>query len=378
MEAKAQRDEQTAAERRVVVPAEPAPHPSVTPEEFSDTQFFRRTLFVVAMTIVTALVLALIWYASDVFLLLFAGILFAVLLRAPVNWLARRTPILENVALALSVIVFAGALGLLVYMFAAPLAEQVGQLSDTLPQAAARMRQWVREHHWGAALEPLIQELARLRIDVQTLGQARGVISSTFAGLAGLAVALFIGAYLAAQPRLYQRGFMHLLPKRIRPRAADVLDEIGSVLRWWMVGRLIIMSVIGVAAGIGLWWLDVPLALTLGALSGLLEFIPYLGPVLSAVPALLVAFNVDPAKAFYVLLLYIAIQSAEGYLLSPLVEQRTVSLPPALVIFASLLLAALAGLPGVILASPLTAACIVAVKLLYVEDVVEQPKNTKN
>lgn len=377
MEAKAHRDGKTAAERRVV-PAEPASPPSVTPEEFSDTQFFRRTLFVAAMTIMTALVLALIWYASDVFLLLFAGILFAVLLRAPVNWLARRTPQLEQVSLALSVLALAAALSLLVYMFAAPLAEQVGQLSETLPQAASSMRQWVREHHWGAALEPLIQELARLRIDVQTLGQARGVISSTFAGLAGLAVALFIGVYLAAQPRLYQRGFMHLLPKRMRPRAADVLDEIGSVLRWWLVGRLIIMSVIGVVAGIGLWWLDVPLALTLGVLSGLLEFIPYLGPILSAVPALLVAFNIDPTKAFYVLLLYIAIQSAEGYLLSPLVEQRTVSLPPALVIFASLLLAALAGLPGVILASPLTAACIVAVKLLYVEDVVEQPKNAKN
>lgn len=373
MGGEAHRDGHAAAERHIV-PAEQAPHPSRAPEEFSDTQFFRRTLFVSAITIATALVLALIWYASDVFLLLFAGILFAVLLRAPVNWLARRTPMLEHVALVLSMFALAAALSLLVYMFAAPLAEQVGQLTETLPRAAVRMRQWLSEYRWGAALQPLIQELARLKLDIQTLGQARGVISSTFAGLAGLVVALFIGVYLAAQPRLYQRGFMHLLPKRMRPRAADVLDEIGSVLRRWLVGRLIIMTLVGVAAGIGLWWLNVPLALTLGVLSGLLEFIPYLGPILSAIPALLVAFNADPATAFYVLLLYVAIQSAEGYLLSPLVEQRTVSLPPALVIFSTLLLAALAGLPGAVLASPLTAACIVAVKLLYVEDVVEQPK----
>lgn len=369
MTAEAQRDSHMAAERRMVQ----AEGPLGTPEQFSDTQFFRRTLFVSAMTIATALVLALIWYASDVFLLMFAGILFAVLLRTPANWLARRTLLSQNVALALSVLALAAVLGLLIYLFAAPLAEQVGQLTETLPRAAVRMRQWVRQYRWGAALQPLIQELTRMKLDFQTLGQARGVISSTFAGLGGLVVALFLGVYLAAQPRLYQHGFLHLLPKRMRPRASNVLNEIGNVLRWWLVGRLIIMTVIGVVAGIGLWWLDVPLALTLGVLSGLLEFIPYLGPILSAVPALLIAFNLDPAKAFYVLLLYAVIQSAEGYLLSPLVEQRTVSLPPALVIFSTLLLAALAGLPGVMLASPLTAACIVAIKLLYVENVVEQP-----
>jgi predicted PurR-regulated permease PerM len=116
------------------------------------------------------------------------------------------------------------------------------------------------------------------------------MISSTFQGLAGLVVILFIGVYLAAQPRLYQRGLMHLLPTKARPRAREVLDEIGTVLRRWLLGRLITMTVIGVAAGIGLWWLNIPLAFTLGVMSGLLEFIPYLGPVLAAIPALLIAF----------------------------------------------------------------------------------------
>jgi predicted PurR-regulated permease PerM len=222
-------------------------------------------------------------------------------------------------------------------------------------------------------LQPLLNELARMRPDSQFLGRASSIITSAVAAVGGAIVALFIGIYLAAQPRLYQRGFMHLLPRRLRPRAYEVMDEIADTLRWWLLGRMVTMITVGIAAGIGLWWLGIPLAFTLAVMSGLLEFIPYIGPILSAVPALLVAFNIDFDAALYVLLLYVAIQSAENYLLSPLVEQRAVSLPPALVIFSTLLLGALAGPLGVVLASPLTAVGIVAVKLLYVEDVVEQP-----
>ncbi len=359
-------------------PYPPPPVPGTAPpspaaQRFSDSQFFRRSILVVSLVIGASLVLALIWFASEVFLLLFAAIMLAVLLRAPVNWLVRRTRMPENAALTLSILLFSAVLGLLIYLFAVPMAEQVTQLFDTLPQAMARLRKWMWHYSWAKPFQPLVAELGRLRVDTQMLGRATGFISYTIEGLAGILVMLFIGVYLAAQPRLYQRGFMHLLPRKARSRAGDVLDEIGYVLRWWLFGRMITMTVVGVAAGIGLWWLDIPLAFTLGVLSGLLEFIPYLGPILSAVPALLVSFNVGPTEAFYVLLLYVVIQSAENYLLSPLIEQRTVSLPPALVLFSTLLLAALSGPLGVILASPLTAACIVAVKLLYVEDVVEQP-----
>jgi len=261
-----------------------------------------------------------------------------------------------------------------VYIFAVPMAEQIGQLLETLPRSMARLRQWMRQYEWAKPLQPMIVELSRMRFDFELLGRARGAISSTFSAVGGAGVALFIGIYLAAQPRLYQRGMMHLLPRRARPRAYEVMDEIGAVLRWWLVGRLITMTVVGFAAGLGLWWLEVPLAFTLGVMTGVLEFVPYIGPILAAAAPLLISFNIDPQLAFYVLLLYVGIQAGENYLLTPLVEQRAVSLPPALVIFGTLLLAALAGPLGVVLASPLIAAGMVAVKLLYVEDVVEQPK----
>jgi len=351
-------------------------HPQHAPEQSSDARFFQRTMLVVGLVILTSLIVAMIWFASSVFLLLFGSILLAVLLRAPTNWLTGNTPISERLALTLSMALLGGLLALLLYIFAVPLTNQFAQLIDTLPHAMAGLRHWANHYSWMRPLRPVVAELGRFRLDVKMLGQAGGLISGAFDSLVGLVVILFIGCYLAAQPRLYQRGFMRLLPPRIKMRAADVLDEIGNVLRWWLIGRLITMAVVGLVAGVGLWWLQIPLAFTLGLVSGFLEFIPYFGPILSAVPPLLIAFNVDPSHAFYVLLLYIAIQSAEGYLLSPLIDQRTVALPPALVIFSTLLLGALAGPLGVILASPLTAAGIVAVKLLYVEDVVEQSAMT--
>lgn len=359
---------------RRILPERRAGHRLPETQEFSDSQFVRRTILVASLIIFTGLMLTMIWYASDVFLVLFAGILIAVLLRAPANWLLAHARIKENLALTLSIAMLVLAIFLLVYLFAVPMAEQVGQLLETLPRSMARMRQWMRQHGWAKPLQPLIDELSRMRFDFQTLGRARGLISSTVSAIGGLGVALFIGIYLAAQPRLYQRGVMHLLPRRARPRAYEVMDEIGAVLRWWLVGRLVTMTVVGLAAGIGLWWLGVPLAFTLGVLTGVLEFIPYIGPIMAAVPPLLISFNLDPQLAFYVLLLYVAIQTGENYLLTPLVEQKAISLPPALVIFGTLLLAALAGPLGVVLASPLIATCVVAVKLLYVEDVVEQPK----
>lgn len=344
------------------------------PQDPGDSQFLRRTILVVTLIIFTGLVLAMIWYASDVFLVLFAGILIAVLLRAPTNWLVERANMRESAALTLSILALAAIVLLLLYLFAVPLAEQVGQLLDQLPRSMARLRQWMRKFEWAKPLQPLIVELSHMRFDFQTLGRARGLISSTMSALGGAGVALFIGIYLAAQPRLYQRGVMHLLPRKGRPRAYEVMDEIGAVLRWWLVGRLITMSVVGLAAGLGLWWLGVPLAFSLGVLSGMLEFIPYIGPLLAAAPPLLIAFNLDPQIGVYVLMLYVGIQTAENYLLTPLIEQRAVQLPPALVVFGTLLLAALTGPLGVVLASPLIATSVVAVKLLYVEDVVEQPK----
>jgi len=142
------------------------------------------------------------------------------------------------------------------------------------------------------------------------------------------------------------------------------------------VGRAILMVVNGVFTALGLWLLGIPLALTLGTIAGLLNFVPNIGPIIAGVPAVLIAWTLGPVPALYVLLLYIFLQSLDGYVLTPLIQQRTVALAPALTITAQLLFGALAGTMGLLLATPLTAGTLVLIRKLYLEDVLDEEHGT--
>jgi len=337
----------------------------------SEHEFIRRTLIVLGLTVATILLASVFVLAVNVFLVLFAGILIAVLLRAPTDWLTRHAPIPQGAALTLVGIAAASLIGLIIWLYATPMSEQLAQLSETLPNAFSTLSKSIQQFPWARSILSHMDGLWKNPINFEMIGRATGFIGSTINILIAIVVALFLGFYLAAQPRLYQRGFVRLLPYSARPKGLRVLNKIGHMLQWWLMGRLFTMLLVGMAAGLGLWWLGIPLAFALGLLAGILEFVPYLGPFAGAVAPLLIAFNVDVPHAFYVLLLFLSIQAAENYLFSPLIEQRTVSLPPALVIFSTLLLGVLFGVLGVALSSPLTATCLIAVKLLYVEDVIE-------
>ncbi|MGH6611543.1 MAG: AI-2E family transporter, partial [Burkholderiaceae bacterium] len=200
--------------------------------------------------------------------------------------------------------------------------------------------------------------------------------SGVLGGIVNVLIIIFVGLYLAAEPRLYTNGLVRLVPIRHRPRAQEFLSALGHTLRWWLVGRLSLMLLNGVLTALALWLLGVPLALTLGILAGLLNFIPNIGPVIAGVPAVLIALMQSPQQALYVFILYVALQSVDGYVLTPLVQRRTIELPPVLTITAQVLLGVLLGTLGVLLATPLTAAALVLVKMLYVEDTLGDSETT--
>ncbi len=128
------------------------------------------------------------------------------------------------------------------------------------------------------------------------------------------------------------------------------------------------MVVNGILTAIGLWFLGIPMALSLALLAGVLNFIPNFGPLIAGIPAVLIALTISPQAALFVGLLYIVVQSVDGYVFTPLVNRRSVELPPALTISAQVILGVLVGGMGVVLAGPLTAMLIVIVRMLYVED----------
>ncbi|MGH9943926.1 MAG: AI-2E family transporter [Pyrinomonadaceae bacterium] len=338
-------------------------------DESSSLSFARRALTVASIAAGVVIVALLLWSAADVLLLVFAAVLLAIFLRGLSDMLSRHTNLSAGWSLAVVtlslVAIFAGA----VWLLTPRVSTQVEQFSEYLPRAVERLRVHLDQYGWGRRLiaeAPNITEIMAGRTGV--LARATGIFSGVLGGIVNVLIVIFVGLYLTAEPRLYINGLVRLVPISHRPRVLEVLGALGHTLRRWLVGRLILMLLNGVLTTLALWLLGVPLALTLGILAGLLNFIPNIGPVIAGIPAVLIALMQSPTQALYVFILYVALQSVDGYLLTPLVQRRTVDLPPVLTITAQVLLGVLLGTLGVLLATPLTAATLVLVRMLYVED----------
>lgn len=342
-----------------------------------DHNFTSRIVLAVGITTLAIFLSLLLWYAADVLLLAFAGILLAIFLRSLSDWVSEITPLSGGWSLGVVVVGLISILTIGIWLLAPGVADQIDELQKKLPQSVRQLERHVESYEWGRkalAQVPNANELVPDKADV--LARVRGVFSTTFGAIANFFIIIFIGLYVAAEPRLYSDGLIRLVPLNRRQRAREVLDEVGSTLRWWLIGKVASMIVVGVSTVVGLWLLDIPLALTLGLLAALLTFIPNVGPILSVVPAMLLALMQSPMQALYVALLYLGIQTVESYFLTPLMQKRTVSLPPALTIFTQVLFGVMVGSLGFVLATPLTAAAIVMVKMLYIQDALKDSIET--
>ena len=319
-----------------------------------------------ALILVAVLALALvIWFAADVLLLLFGAVLIANALRAPTDALAARSGLPDSLALALTAVLLLAVLAGAGWLLVPQIAEQLPQLMDNLTDSITGLNRRL-------GLEAIAEDMdlsSALPSPAGMLGGATSVISSTFGMLANVVILLIVAIYLAAAPHLYFNGLVRLFPQVRRPRAEATLAAIGHALRWWIIGQLIAMTVVGLLSFAGLKLLGVPLASALALIAFLTNFVPFIGPIVAGIPAVVVGFSQGADTGLWVLLLYVGIQSFEGYFLTPMVQRESVSLPPALTIGAQVLFGVLFGVLGVIFATPLAAAGLVAVKMLYIEAV---------
>jgi predicted PurR-regulated permease PerM len=334
-------------------------------------KFARRVLIATLVVVSVMLVLLFVWYAADLLMLVFAGVLVSILLRGFSGWLRQKTGIGRGLSLAIVALAFGILIIVVVWLVTGRIGTQVSELRQQLPVAFENVKNYFGQYEWA---RNAIEGLPNLNDWLTSRGgtivsQLTGLASTTLGAVVNVLVVIVIGLYLASQPDLYSRGITHLLPFRYRVRAGEVLSEIDEALRRWLVGRFGLMLINGGLTAAGLWLLGVPLALTLGLLAGLLNFVPNFGPWIAAVPAILIAFLQSPQQALYVALLYLVLQSVDGYILTPLVDRRSVELPPVLTITAQIILGLAFGFIGILLASPLTAVAMILVKRLYVEDV---------
>jgi predicted PurR-regulated permease PerM len=365
-----------------------------------------------ALVIGIYLLARLFWMANPLFFTAFLGILFGLAVASGVDFLAR-FKIPRGAGAGLIVLSFFGLLFGFGAWMAPTIRAQATELRHRLPVALGRAESWARQHQNGAigmivegifdadttaavrapgdttraaadtsrATQPAaaaadsatIASTLRDRLGSR-LGSAKRFLfpflTSTIEVIGGILIIIFLSIYIAADPDLYHDGIMKLFPRPRRKRAGEVLSAIAAVLRRWLITQLIAMATIGLVTTGVLLALGVKAAFALGLLAGLFEFIPTVGPILSAVPAVAMAFLDSPEKAAIVALAFFLIQFMENHLLIPLLMKGGVDVPPALTILSQAFMALLFGFLGLMVAVPLLAATLVAVKMLYVENVV--------
>lgn len=367
-------------------------------------------------------VLKLLWFTSPLVLTAFLGVLFALAVSSGVDQLQRfRIP--RGLGAALIVFGFVGVMIGIGAWVTPTLRQQGREIQQRLPDAIDKLEEWGRRRGGfiGAVLAPEADSVAgaasttapapldtqrapgveapetaqpgteaerpaEQREDAQPAPQSLRervmsavsratrylfpFLSTTLTAVGGLLLIMVLAIYIATEPQAYRKGIMHLFPHRSRAKAGEVLSAIGLVLRKWLVTQLIAMLVIGTVTTIVLLLLDVRAAFALGVIAGLLEFIPTLGPMIAAIPALAMGFLDSPQKALYVLIAYVAIQQLENHILIPMLMKEGVDLPPVVTILSQGLMAILFGFLGMLVAVPLMAAIMVPIKMLYVRDVV--------
>ncbi|WP_293394156.1 AI-2E family transporter [Nevskia sp.] len=303
-------------------------------------------------------------------LLVFAAALiavaFSILARAVKRWTGVSTTAALGIV-CLAVLVLLLVLGI----FSGPsLIDQGQQLGTQLMTWQKETHEWLGQRGWGRQL------LQRLNAGQgsEAVSQAGGAVMGIFGALGALLVAVAAALYFAGDPRLYVDGTIRLFPPERRARMREIFDACGATLSRWLLGQAIGMAFVTILVYVGLTVLGVPLAPLLALIAGLLNFVPYVGAFAGSVPALMVAANGDPQTMIWVAVLFLAVQMIHGYVIDPRIQEKTASLPPAMSILSQTVLGMLFGIIGIVLATPILAVVITIVRMAYVEDVLEQPK----
>lgn len=316
----------------------------------------------VVLGLTLAVVALALWHLRFALLLVFIALLLAIFIRLLADPLVRRLRLPEPAAVFLSLLVILAVAGAAVFLAGAEFGSQFQDVVARLPRAWVRIAAFAE--HYGVPLDiPFLLEGASLN---QLAGRAALVLQSVLSGLGQVVVVSFAALFLALQPKLYREGLVAMFPPgRAQEQAGQFLHLLGNALKQWLLGQLLSMLIIGVLVAVSLQLVGAPSALVLGVLTGVAEFVPYVGAIAAGLVATLVALSVSPHTALLTFGVYVLVQQLEGNVITPLVMRRAVRLAPALNIFALVVMAGVFGPPGVFVAVPSAVAALVAVKFFW-------------
>lgn len=327
--------------------------------------FLRRLLVTIGVLAIVALCIIL----RDVWILAFAAVLVAVAFRSLSSEIGRWTRLSSKWSLTVAVLVVVVLVGGAAFLAWPQIQTQMPNLFDRIAEALREI-----EATFDVQLPDNMEELT------STLG---GMADQLWSGLVTVLSALAViisslllvivgGIFIAAEPHRYRDGLVLLFPKYWHDKVRNGMDKIGEGLSLWLRAQLIAMLVVGILTGVGAWAIGLPSPLALGLIAGLGEFVPIIGPFVATVPALLIAFTEDTQLLVWTIVVYVAVQQFEANLLTPLLQRQIVAIPPVLLLFSLVALGLIFGIPGIIVAAPLTVAIYVGVREFYVRDLLKE------
>ena len=320
------------------------------------------TVGIVALSTILFLMLKITF---SVFLLILAGTLIAVFFRGISNFIHRKTNWKDGFSTGISIfgtlLIVAG----LFWLIGARVESQFDELLETLPKTIDNVKSQLQDTTIG---NKIINKISSNETIEKVQGFASQFFQSTFGVFGDIYVVLFIGIFFTISPKTYTSGIIALVPEKGQQQARQVLDKLSTQLLNWLKGKLFSMLVVFILTAIGLAIIGIPLWLVLALVAGLISFIPNFGPLIALIPAVLIALLQGPITAAIVAGMYIMIQFIESNFITTLVQKKLLNMPPALIIIAQLLMGALTGGWGLVLATPITVIVIVLVQELYIKN----------
>ncbi|RCH55654.1 AI-2E family transporter [Mucilaginibacter hurinus] len=328
----------------------------------SELSFAHKVWIVVGILALSVCVILILRVAFSVLLMVLAGSLIAVFFHGLGDAIQRRTRLKRLPCMLISVFSTFFIVVLLFWFMGNTISAQISALSDDFPRLVNDAQNNLKKTTIG---EKILKSATGYDTG-KLMGTAQSFFTTSFGVLGDLYIILFLGIFFTVSPSLYKDGILKLVPPPAKETAKVVLDRVSLSLKGWLKGMMLAMFIIATLTGIGLTILGIPMALTLALMAGLLNFIPNFGPLIAMIPAVLLGFTISPNMAIGLAAMYIGIQILESNIITPMVQKRMINLPPALTILSQVLMGALSGVLGILLATPLLAIVIVLVDELYV------------
>lgn len=335
------------------------------PQKSKDLSYTEKVWYTVGIVAIVATLILIARVAFGVLLMALAGCLIAVYFHGLGDVIQRKTKWTRRTCMIISVTGSFIILGFLLWFMGSKIQDQISTLSDTLPHTIKEAKGKLAETPLGRK----VLELTSGGNSDKLFATASQFFSTSFGVLGNMYIILFLGIFFTASPSMYKDGMVLLIPPDHKELARNIINRISFSLKGWLKGTMLSMIMIIILLPIGLMIMDIPLALVLGLLAGILVIVPNFGSFAAMIPGVLLALTISGNTAIIVALIYIGVQTLVQNIIAPVIQKKIINLPPALTIVGQLLMGVLGGAMGIIMAVPALAIVMILVDELYVKNI---------